>query len=76
MATSQHHQQRNALLNNARKCKEAAKKRTKVKRDKAKAATAKPPTLQIRCDARTTMTIRHHMLDFWRQRYPKLTVIA
>ena len=73
---NQHHQHRNNLLNNSRKSEKAAKMRTKVKRAKAKAPTASPPTLCIRCDHRTTMTIRHHMLDFWRLRYPNLTIIT
>lgn len=31
--------------------------------------------LRIRIDSRTTITIKPHMLAFWQQRHPNLTIL-
>lgn len=39
-------------------------------------ATTKPQPIRVQLDARTVATIAPHMLDFWRGRYPNLTIIT
>lgn len=39
-------------------------------------ATNKPQPIRVQLDARTVATIAPHMLDFWRKRYPNLTIIT
>lgn len=62
----------NSQLGNSRQRKEAKNAR----RAKPKAPPARPQPLRVQLDARTVATIQPHMLDFWRKRYPNLTIIT
>jgi hypothetical protein len=65
----------NNQLPNPAKAKESAKARKRVKRAQANPPTTPPASIKVRCDARTIITIRPHMLSFWQGRYPNLTII-
>lgn len=53
----------------------SARHRAAKRKPKAK-GTTKPQPIRVQLDARTVATIAPHMLDFWRGRYPKLTIIT
>jgi hypothetical protein len=67
----------NNQLPNPAKVKDNAKARRSVKRAQAsqRPPDTAPERIKVRCDARTIITIRPHMLDFWRTRYPNLTIL-
>lgn len=65
----------NNQLPSPAKAKDNASARKRAKRAQANPATTAPASIKVRCDARTIITIRPHMLEFWKSRYPNLTII-
>lgn len=62
----------NSQLGNSRQRQKAKNAR----RAKPKPAPERPQPIRVQLDARTMATIQPRMLDFWRKRYPNLTIIT
>lgn len=72
-----HHHHMVGHMSNSRSYNKDRKKGETVRKRKqlVKPSTTSTPSIRVRLDHRTIITLRPTSLEFWRQRYPNLTVI-
>lgn len=73
--TGNHIERMNDKMSTSRRNAADRSARHRAAKKKAKATTKLQP-IRVQLDARTVATIAPHMLEFWRGRYPKLTIIT